>query len=255
MSITMKQDPRLGRVYRHDPRNANFPMRAAIPSGADLHDKAWKLNRREFLVQNGPRCTAFSAVHDLESEPGTVTFKDNQVAWELAQQLYDWAQKLDEWPGEGYEGSSVLGATQGLFKLGFAGEYRWAGEGGHDPADDLALCLSNVGPCVLGTDFFNDMFELRGGVMVPTGALAGGHAYLARWIAASRAAKHMRLPNGVPVRDEPLIGGPNSWGLDWGTRGEWAMWLSDARRLLAGINSPGEARVSSVPFKRVKTSA
>jgi hypothetical protein len=92
------------------------------------------------------------------------------------------------------------------------------------------------------------MFDLRGGVWEPSGGVAGGHAYLARWISVST---NMQRRRGVePRSNDVLIGGPNSWGLTWGNRGEWAMWLSDMRELLTGIVSPGEARVATTAFRR-----
>jgi hypothetical protein len=242
-------DPRLGRIYRRDPRNADFPLSAAIPSGADLVDKTWPLARSRFLnQQQTPRCVGYSTAHDLACGPVGLT----KITAEVADAIYVEAQRDDEWEGEDYEGSSVLGGSRALAKLGYSGEYRWAGEGGTNAADDVALALGHVGPVVFGTDWLSHMFGLTGGVLDVNGGLAGGHAYLGRWIAVSTRAKRSHLPAGAPLRDEPLIGGPNSWGTDWGNRGEWAMWLSDMRTLLAGVASPGEARVSTQPFRRAR---
>lgn len=238
------QDPRLGRLFRDDRRNANYPLRTAIPAGADVRNRSWRLIRSEFLDQGQtPECTGYSAAHDLSCEPSRIMDVDGV----LAHQIYLEARKDDEWPGEDYEGSSVLGASRALEALGFQGEYRWAGEGGSDITEDVLLGLSHVGPVVLGTDFLENMFSLRGGVFDVSGGVAGGHAYLARWISVSKGEQKRR---GVTPRNEPLIGGPNSWGLGWGQRGEWAMWASDLRKLLTGIVSPGEGRVSTVPFRR-----
>lgn len=237
-------DPRLGRIHRDDRRNAQFPLRTALPADADLRDRSWMLLRSEFLDQGQtPECTGYSAAHDLAAEPGKLRYIDG--AW--AHQIYLEARRDDEWEGEDYEGSSVLGATRALSKLGFHGEYRWAGEGGGDIASEVALALANVGPVVLGTDWLSDMFGMRDGLLPVSGPVAGGHAYLARWIAVSNAQQTKR---GVRSTSEPLIGGPNSWGPSWGRRGEWAMRLSDLRRLLVGVDSPGEARVATVPFRR-----
>ena len=241
------KDPRLGRIYRYDPANALFPAREAIGPHDKPINKSWTLPRPQYLDQGQtPECVGFSAAHDLAAEPGRVS----HVTADLAHQIYLEARRDDEWPGEDYEGSSVLGGSRALSKLGYTGVYRWAGEGGSDAADDVALSLSYVGPVVLGTDFLDDMFDLVDGVFVVSGAVAGGHAYLARWIAVTKSMKERHLGTDRGIRDEPLIGGPNSWGLSWGNRGEWAMWLSDLRKLLKGIDSPGEARVSSTPFRR-----
>jgi hypothetical protein len=227
------KDSRLGRIYRDDIRNEDYPMRLAIPEGADLADKTWALPRSKFLDQGQtPECTGFSAAHDLSASPSALSHVDAG----LAHQIYLEARRDDEWPGEDYEGSSVLGATRALSELGFSGEYRWAGAGGSEPGEDVALALSHVGPVVFGTDFTDDMFDLVNGVWVPTGGVAGGHAYASRWVAASKTAQKR---HGVaPRANDTLIGGPNSWGTSWGARGEWAMWLSDMRTLLAGIDSP-----------------
>jgi hypothetical protein len=240
-------DPRLGRIHRDDRRNAQYPIRSVLPAEAGLQDQTWKLVRSGFLDQGQtPECTGYSAAHDLAAEPGQLT----KITSAVAHDIYIGARRDDEWEGEDYEGSSVLGASRALAKLGYQGEYRWAGEGGTDMADDLALALSHLGGVVIGSDWLGDMFHPgRGGLLTVSGSVAGGHAYFSRWIAVSKRAQRLR---GVEPRDEPLVGGPNSWGVGWGNRGEWAMWLSDLRRLLAGAQSPGEARVSSKPFRRVR---
>lgn len=242
------KDPRLGRIYRDDRRNAQYPVRTALPADADLRDRSWMLLRSEFLDQGQtPECVGYSAAHDLSAEPVKLRYIDG--SW--AHQIYLEARFDDEWEGEDYDGSSVLGGSRALSKLGFRGEYRWAGEGGSDMLGDVLLALAHIGPVVLGTDWLDNMFEIRAGVLDVSGPVAGGHAYLARWVAISKSQQSRR---GVEPRSEPLVGGPNSWGLGWGNRGEWQMWASDLARLLNGVASPGEARVSSVPFRRSRSS-
>lgn len=212
-------DPRLGRVARFDERSRQFPIRALLAPLARPRSYTWRLER---LLDQGqtPMCVGFSIAHEIAARPVVVATDDV-----VASKLYQLAQRYDEWPGESYEGSSVLGGMKGATELGYYREYRWA-----FGFDDAVLSLGHHGPVVLGINWYGTMFEpdLEGRLHV-SGSVAGGHAILA---------------NRVDVRRE-RVWLANSWGVGWGLNG--GAWLSfdDLDRLL---HEDGEC---CVPVARV----
>jgi len=146
----------------------------------------------------------------------------------FARDVYHRAQRIDEWAGEDYEGTSVLAGAKIMKQLGLLREYRWAFS-----IEDVALALSTTGPVVLGIPWYYGMYEAPGGILENTGRLVGGHCILA----------HAYRKAGVIFPDEPAIGLLNSWGPDWGIGGKAWIRQSDLAELLA----EGEA---CVPYRR-----
>lgn len=131
-----------------------------------------------------------------------------------ADEFYREAQKVDEWPGEDYAGSSVRAGAKVLQARGLVSEYRWA-----FTLDDVVLALLEVGPVVVGTDWYEAMFEPdEDGFLRPEGAVAGGHAYLLNGV--SVGARKLRIKN--------------SWSKSWGVNGRAYLDFQDFEELLAG---------------------
>jgi hypothetical protein len=246
---------KLDRRYRWDPKNEKYNVRALLPSGRDLRGRGWPLNLLEVLDQSpeenydGNGCTGFSEAHGLAASPAPVKGVTKKVAIDL----YHAARRHDEWPGEDYEGSSILGSALGARELGYIGEFRWAMN-----VDDALAALSHIGPLHIGSDWTEDMFDPDPhGVIRPTGSVAGGHAYLATGLLVAPASirRALGLRSRVPLEnpDDVLVYGPNSWSKRWGhyaRSGFWLMWASDLERLLKGISYPGEIRINPVAFRR-----
>jgi hypothetical protein len=120
-------------------------------------------------------------------------------------EFYVECQRVDEWPGEDYNGTSVRAGAKLIKDRGLATEYRWCW--------DIEIALAHllaVGPLVLGTDWYDGMAKPDGaGYIWPAGSVTGGHAYVA--IGASRVRNN---PDGT-VGAVRII---NSWG-QWGARG------------------------------------
>lgn len=122
--------------------------------------------------------------------------------------IYNRAQQLDEWPGEGYDGTSVRAGAKVMAEQGRLGEYVWA-----DSEQALRLWLLTRGPVVMGTSWYEGMSDAhidRDQIARPTGALQGGHAYLC--IGYSRVRRMYRCVN--------------SWGATWGFKGRF--WITEA---------------------------
>jgi C1A family cysteine protease len=133
--------------------------------------------------------------HELAARPCVV----KNVTNALGQALYKRARQLDQWEGENYDGSSVLGAVKAVQEKGHIKEYRWAFS-----IEELALAVSRHGPAILGISWYQGMSTPdAAGYIWPTGKLAGGHAILC---------------NGFNVKTQAFRL-HNSWGAGWGKNG------------------------------------
>jgi hypothetical protein len=210
-------DPRLDRVPRFDERSRAFPVRAAVPVSKP---RSWTWRCDAYLDQGQEgACVGFSRAHEIAARP-----RVSAATEPLAHRIYRRAQQLDEWAGEAYSGSSVLGGVKAAQELGYVTEFRWA-----FGVDDLALGVSYRGPAVLGVNWYEGMYAPGpDGFLRVTGRQTGGHAILCRGYSLRRDAFLLH----------------NSWGRSWGWQG--CAWLSraDMDRLL---REDGEACFSTGP--------
>lgn len=188
-------------------------------------------------------CVGFSFTHELAARPAQV-IRDEQ----FARGVYHRAQQIDEWEGEGYEGTSVLAGAKAIKEITnslgepFIAEYRWA-----FGLKDVAQTLSYRGPLVLGIDWYESMFEWDSKYFIkPQGDIAGGHAILCNGI------KIIRKPGIIewPVQwinvdfDLSYARLHNSWGYSYGLNGDVFITLRDLGYLLT---NQGEA---CIPLRR-----
>lgn len=215
------KDPRLDRLPQFDDRSLDYPVRQLVAT-KEPRSYTWRCNKWLDQGREGA-CVGFSMGHELIARPKELLTIDNNYA---RNRIYKEAQKIDEWPGENYEGTSVLAGAKIVQSLGHFKEYRWA-----FGIDDLILALGYTGPAVLGVNWYTGMFRTddKGFIRV-SGSVAGGHAILAR---------------SVNLRGEYAIL-RNSWGNDWGTNGDCKISFGDLRRLL---QEDGEA---CIPVGRSK---
>lgn len=209
------------RRVKFDERSRNFPIRALI---TQREPRSYTWHCKVCLDQgNESSCTGHAVAHEAAARPVEV----QGVTHALAVEIYNRAKQIDEWPGENYEGSSVLAAMKAGMERGWYKEYRWAfGE------EDLALAVSYKGPAVLGIPWYEGMMEpsIGGGIIYPTGREVGGHAILC---------------NGFNKRTG-LYRLHNSWGTSWGFGGDCFVTRDGMAKLLA---NQGEA---CIPVIRTK---
>lgn len=213
-----------GRLIQFDERSRNFPIRALIDSMATPRSYTWScgVNLDQGYL---PACTGFAVCHEAAAKPCVIAGITDQVA--IA--LYYRAQDLDEWPGNDYFGSSVLGAMKAGMEKGWYSEYRWAFS-----ETQLQFAVGYKGPAVLGIDWYPGMMAPdANGLIKATGTFEGGHAILC---------------NGVNIKKR-LYRLHNSWGKSWGKDGECFISFDDMAKLLA---SQGEA---CIPVKRLMPEA
>lgn len=202
----------LGRLPAPDSRDHQHMLSAVTPKRADVSSKMWTPGA--VLDQgNSSECVANAWTGFLEASP----LRTSLVQFggvESIHALYKAAQKVDEWPGEDYNGTSVRAGAKVLTTQGRLAEYLWAFD-----VDTMRRYVLSRGPVVVGTNWYEDMFypEQHKKFLSPTGAMAGGHAWLV--IGYSLARKSFRMVN--------------SWGPSWGEKGRAWIKLDDMAKLIA----------------------
>jgi hypothetical protein len=199
------------RIYSHisrfDERSRGFGV-APVVAGKPRRTKLWAC---PVVLNQGSEgaCTGFAVAHHANAKPAPLrVLLKQQAMW-----LYERAKQIDEWPGEGYDGSSVLAAVKAAREKGWVKSFSWAfGE------DELALAIGYVGPAVLGIPWLEGMENPdKKGFIHATGPVRGGHAILC---------------NGYDAKHE-VYRLHNSWGKRWGAAGECWISAEDVKRLLS----------------------
>lgn len=200
----------LGRVPEFDERSRNFraitPFAAAVPI-----TKTW---RRGGAYDQGslPQCVAYAGKGLLNSAPMSSLVDYDIRSRYSTQDFYDGAQRLDQWEGENYDGTSALGLGKYLLERGLISRYRWC-----FGLQDVLLALSYEGPVAIGVNWYTGMFSPNSnGYIAPTGQVEGGH--------------EVELI-GIDTTNKRVIG-MNSWGTGWGIKGRFLMDYAVLDRLL-----------------------
>ena len=220
--------PVFDRIPSIDPRNSLYPMRTTHVT-RPLRSYTWR--HAQLDQGNEGACTGFAATMEAAARPVMVF----GYVWELnddpaklrelnlvARQIYHDAQRLDDIPGVDYEGSTVLGAMKAGQARGWWTGYRWATGSGVQMAADVAVAVAWSGPVIVGSAWFEGMLGdgTPNGLLLPTGEVLGGHAWLVNRYSLKRNA----------------VWTPNSWG----GQGQGWIRLEDLALLLA---RDGEAAV------------
>lgn len=218
-------------VPRHDPRSRAFMSRSVVER-RPLYNRLWRTGP---ILDQGYEgaCVGFGWTAEALATPVPVDLLRVKAAiprdpHQLARHVYRYAQQIDEWEGESYEGTSVLAGAKVMRTIGTVREYRWA-----FGVQDVLDAIVRNGPVVLGTVWLDGMYEAPNGVLRPRGSVVGGHCYLAIGYRAY----------------SPIVGGPsvvmqNSWGTSWGLGGVAHIAVADLADLL---RQEGEA---CVPYRR-----
>lgn len=200
----------LGRIHVPDERDRNYPMAAVVPQRSARTWRYWWA-RGAWLDQNGwPECVVYSWAHLLEDGP--VTFDGPAFTADLLHSWYDRAQRIDQWPGEDYDGTSVRAGADILRQEGLISEYRWAWD-----LDTVIRAVLEAGPVVVGTTWYEGMSRpASDGFVSVSGSVQGGHAYVLNGVNTHRKVFRIK----------------NSWGREWANRGHAWITFDDFAYLL-----------------------
>lgn len=216
------------RLPEFDERSRAYPIRALLSSEqleAPARSYTWSVPVSLDQGTEGA-CVGFAWAHEVAARPAA----NPRISGAYARAIYHRARQLDQWAGEGYEGTSVIAGAKATTELAELAEYRWA-----FGLDDLARAVAYKGPAVLGLNWYTGMLAPDSeGRIRPTGQIEGGHAILLPRVTGERyrvagARRRLYVYNS------------------WGRRGGWPWaWLSwdDAERLL---HEDGEA---CIPVRR-----
>lgn len=206
-SFSLSRFPSFGRIPEFDERSRNYPIRALLGPKRAPKSTLWPCSQHLDQGQVGA-CVGFSWAHELIAEPEVVP----DVTRDYAFMLYYDAQRLDEWEGEDYEGTSVLAGAKATMAADWLQEYRWA-----FGIDDLLETVSYLGPVIIGINWYVGMLDPDPeGYIVPSGDVVGGHAILVKGV--------------NPATQSVVL--HNSWGEGWGIGGDALIRWSDLDRLL-----------------------
>lgn len=194
------------RLQQFDERSRRYPIIALIEE-RQPRARGWSLRTQLDQGAEGA-CVGFAWAHELAAVPRKVT-----VSNEYARNIYRRAQQLDIWPGEGYEGTSVLAGAKTVMEQQHMKEYRWA-----FGINEALLAISYAGPVVFGLDWYRGMMDTNPeGYIHLTGEVMGGHAIVG--IAVHTKTRRVVLQN--------------SWGGNWGNAGRCYLAWEDLAKLLA----------------------
>lgn len=204
---------------RHDERSKNYPVSEIIEDKGTIKEMLWKEGAVLDQGREGA-CVGFGWMGEVLCEPVAPKIQPMaKVANELAKSYYKRAQKIDEWPGEDYEGTSVLAGAKIMQEEGYIGEYRWC-----FGIEDLRDAVINLGPVVIGVPWYQGMYETdRDGIVKVDGDKVGGHCILVTGY----------IPNKI-INDEEheVFRWRNSWGNDYGIDGSGFIRYTDLNELL-----------------------
>lgn len=236
MTVTEKDGRTFDWQPRFDPRSLAF---RAAPGVTEMPTTGRIWQHGPVLDQGAEgACVGFACAGLVAAEPSD----RRGVNDSYARNWYRRAQRLDQWPGETYSGTSVLaGCLVGRERRLWAG-FRWA----KTPAELAAGILNpDLGPAMIGIQWSPDLYDVpASGVLDPDVRLDPtlGHAVDLFGYVPARALvtrqmqddlEELGLWEAVDRLTEPSFLLLNSWNDSWGAGGRAVVPLALMRRWIA----------------------
>lgn len=235
-----KKDTRLDWQPRFDDRSKGYSIRPVIgPTKQKRPATFWSEGT---VLDQGSEgaCVGFGWMAEVLAKPAQPDEQPSEdLGNSLAQFYYKEAQKIDEWEGEDYEGTSVLAGAKVMKRYGLISEYRWCFN-----IDDIIDAICSAGPVVIGVPWYESMYVTnRDGLVNVSGDKVGGHCIVLTGYDPAKI-----FGNGRQTVE--VFRWRNSWGNDYGLNGSGYIRVSDLRKL---FEEGGEACVPVVRNKPVLT--
>lgn len=203
----------------HDPLSRNYGI-ADVVSGVEKRPVLWTPG---VVIDQGKEgaCVGFGWTAELLAMPENYDV-DIPTAEKFALSIYRRAKILDDFPGENYNGTSVLAGAKALHELGYIGSYRWAFS-----VDEVRDAVISEGPVVLGISWYDSMYETDAwGLVKIGGKKVGGHCIT---VVGYDPAMEIHGQDGP----QEVFIWRNSWGQDYGKNGDGYIKYDDLKSLLA----------------------
>lgn len=204
----------LGRLHRPDARDAAYPMATVLGPKwtfkANAKPKLWQIGP---VLDQGqtPKCVGYATAGWAEARP----YPSKLSTRFNGDIIYADCKKIDGAPNE--DGSDAHAAMKVMVADGKLTSYYWA-----TTPEEFAGWLATRTPVLCGTNWHEAMFNPDvGGFVRPTGAIAGGHEYLACGFVTADTL----LDSTVKF--------VNSWGTSWGEGGTFYMVMRDLWKLMS----------------------
>src|SRR5690348_7295325 len=111
----------LGRIAADDDRDFNYPAAAIIKKAKEKDFRYYNEGKIRLNQGSVPACVGYAWTNWILNGPVTPgkDFRPDPIGVYLA------AQRVDEWIGENYAGTSVRAGAKVLKQLGFIDTYTW----------------------------------------------------------------------------------------------------------------------------------
>jgi hypothetical protein len=217
----------LGCRFARDPRDYPLERRLTVDNVLSLPERTTQWHRGPILDQGQTsQCTRYS----LAARRGAAPIYTREPLKDVTEGYYEWAIEHDEFPGADPDGgTSVRAMCQAARVFGLASAFYAT-----RLLSTIYHYIRRVGPINVGTEWTADMFTPDAeGFVTPTGAVAGGHAFLLLWI------HEHTIWSGQAGDNDDVLRFQNSWADSWGNRGCFFMRAGDFRELLEDRGGEG----------------
>jgi hypothetical protein len=227
MDATMPVQEHGGRVLDWRPRFDERSLAYRIGAGVTELPATGRIWKHGPVLDQGREgaCVGFGCAGDAAAEPVPAPGITNQYALTL----YRRAQRLDQWDGEAYSGTSVLAGCLAGRERGLWSGFRWATSAEELAAGIVRTASKGGGPAIIGVEWRAGSYATDAlGVLRPSGDVVGGHCLLVLGFVPAGVEQGGRLEGQLMeagLWDGYLsVGGPvfvilNSWGPGFGKQG------------------------------------
>ncbi len=222
--VIPSSDPRLDWNPTHDPKSQNYPIRALMGTVVPDEPRMWAPGAVLDQGREGA-CVGFGWTGELLASPKPDPYTTSEEGSGYALGVYREAQRIDEWAGEDYSGTSVLAGAKVIHQRSLITNYRWAFS-----VEDVRDAIITNGPVVIGIPWYEEMYwTADSGLVTVGGDLVGGHCILLTGYHPS-----MRIPGEPYSARYKVFRWRNSWGPSYGRNGNGYVRYEDLRVLLSG---------------------